>query len=697
MSGKDIQAGRAAISVWLNDKNVKGQLGKLSRRLRGFGAGLTKIGGALAASSAIALAPLVSLAAEAEETNSKFQTVFGEMAGATESWAKKFAGDVGRSENEMKKFLSSTQDLLVPMGFADKEAQGLSKEISALAVDLASFNNVADADALNDLQAALTGSGEVMKKYGVIVSETAVKQKLLEQGIDPKAATEQQKAYARWQLILAGTTAAQGDAIKTSGSFTNQMKRLKAQVIDVATNIGSQLIPVLTPVVKFAGDAAQGVKRWADQNPLLVRTLVMVIGGAGVLGGVLSTLGIAIVGVGAAVSAAITLFGTLSTIFTTVLLPYLAPIAIGIGLITAALGLIVAPIVLAMHKSGELAAMFGRLVETAKQTFAGIQAALSAGNWGLAIQILWAGAKVAFYDGLDSIILGVKNAMPSILTFWKDLFLGIVELAKRGLKTVWQIMKNPFSAAELASSFGKQVSQIQLSGEGGVISGARKKAQAELDALTAKAKRLAEEAKAAEGGGQAPEGITEAPETKEEAPVVQPPPNASEMQEKASPKVEDTSTDSLWEDGPELEAPDTDIDSLISEIEGQLEKDSEGREDSNDDGMKGLMDSIYSLKDEIALLDGDSDSLRKLSWEVPEEYRGVDSQKEPSFDPEQAKSSVETAGAFNAFSAIRLGTGHSQESRYQNRSLSLFERMVEESRSTNRKLDRLRTPSFGTR
>ena len=46
---------------------------------------------------------------------------------------------------------------------------------------------------LRDLHAALTGSGEVMKKYGVLVNEAAAKQEVLNQGLDPKVATDQQK------------------------------------------------------------------------------------------------------------------------------------------------------------------------------------------------------------------------------------------------------------------------------------------------------------------------------------------------------------------------------------------------------------------------------------------------------------------------------------------------------------------------
>ena len=44
--------------------------------------------------------------------------------------------------------------------------------------------------------------------------------------IDPEEATQQQKVMARLAIILAGTSAAQGDAARTADGFANQLKRL---------------------------------------------------------------------------------------------------------------------------------------------------------------------------------------------------------------------------------------------------------------------------------------------------------------------------------------------------------------------------------------------------------------------------------------------------------------------------------------
>ena len=52
-----------------------------------------------------------------------------------------------------------------------------------LSHDMASFFNVAQSDALQDLKAILTGGAEPMKKYGVLMGENTVKAIAYWQGI----------------------------------------------------------------------------------------------------------------------------------------------------------------------------------------------------------------------------------------------------------------------------------------------------------------------------------------------------------------------------------------------------------------------------------------------------------------------------------------------------------------------------------
>ncbi|QDU81564.1 hypothetical protein Pla110_33060 [Polystyrenella longa] len=199
---------------------------------------------------------LTQLGSDLEELDSKFQTVFGDRTADVRKWGDALASSTQRSSIQIRGMLSGFQDLFAPMGIADDQAEHMSKTMSALAIDLGSFNNRSDDSVMEDLQAAMTGSGEVMKKYGVILSESAVKQELLNQGLDPKNATEAQKSMARMNIILAGTTAAQGDAARTSDGVANSWKGLTSQIFDMASNMGKSLLPAAKLVIGVFKDLA---------------------------------------------------------------------------------------------------------------------------------------------------------------------------------------------------------------------------------------------------------------------------------------------------------------------------------------------------------------------------------------------------------------------------------------------------------
>ncbi len=189
---------------------------------------------------------LVKLASDAEETGSKFNTVFKDAAGEVRQWAKETAQATNRSAVDLEGFLATLQDTFVPLGFARDKAADMSKAVTQLAVDLGSFNNLPTEQVVADLQSALVGNTETLRKYGVVANQAAIDQKALAMGLQfTKGKMDAQtKAAAIMQLALDGTTDAQGDAIKTSDSFANQLRGLQAELEDVGRTIGNYLMPI---------------------------------------------------------------------------------------------------------------------------------------------------------------------------------------------------------------------------------------------------------------------------------------------------------------------------------------------------------------------------------------------------------------------------------------------------------------------
>lgn len=272
-SASALKAGKAVIELGLESEGVRAGLQKLEDRLRKFGKTLVSVGKNLTIAGG-AITGMFGLAVRAasdfEETLSKFNVVFKDRNKEVREWGQLFGKTVGRSEKQVLGFLAGFQDLFVPIGFERGAAEEMSKQVTQLAFDLASFNNFADEDVVRDLQAAITGSGETMKKYGTIVNEAGVKQELLNMGLDPSTATNAQKAMARLNLILQQTTDAQGDAIRTAESFANRMKAARAELDNAAVVVGTALLPILQKVLGIVTPLIQRFAEWAQQNQNLV-------------------------------------------------------------------------------------------------------------------------------------------------------------------------------------------------------------------------------------------------------------------------------------------------------------------------------------------------------------------------------------------------------------------------------------------
>lgn len=253
--------------------NVTAASKKIGIATKNMGLAFVKLGAVVLAAATGGFAVLVAKASDMEEAMGKFAVVFGDAASEVEASARSMAAELGVSRMEIIQMLGNMQDLLVPMGVATEQATGMSQQMARLAIDLGSFNNMASAQVFGDLQAAITGSGEVMKKYGVVLNETAVKQELLNMGMDPANADDAAKAQARLNIIMAGTTAAQGDAVRTAGSFANQIKQLKANFLDIAVTIGGPFLQGLADAASVINNRLGGAFSLVESQASNLRTI----------------------------------------------------------------------------------------------------------------------------------------------------------------------------------------------------------------------------------------------------------------------------------------------------------------------------------------------------------------------------------------------------------------------------------------
>lgn len=207
---------------------------------------------------------MVTMASSVEEMQAKSSVVFGQFVGSVRKELEAFGDAVGRSTFELESMASQVQDTFVPLGFARGDAAKLSMQLTKLAVDVASFNNATDIDTMRAFQSALVGNHETVRRFGIVITEAELQQELFRMGIrkSKNEITAQEKVQARLNLIIAGTTDAQGDAERTSDSFANTMKALKAEMQEFIVEAITPLLPKLADMIRGFKDSIISTKEF---------------------------------------------------------------------------------------------------------------------------------------------------------------------------------------------------------------------------------------------------------------------------------------------------------------------------------------------------------------------------------------------------------------------------------------------------
>ena len=188
----------------------------------------------------------ISVSSSFEETMNKFNVVFGESTDSALQFANTLGNEVGRSVIDITEMMAGLQDTFVPLGFARDQSAELSKSLTKLAMDVASFQNRADTEVVNAFTSAIVGNHEAVRRYGIVLTEAQLQSTALKEGIIKveRELTAQEKVLARMLVIYSSTLDAEGDLIDTQGSYTNQLKDFNAELKDLQKAVGDSLIPL---------------------------------------------------------------------------------------------------------------------------------------------------------------------------------------------------------------------------------------------------------------------------------------------------------------------------------------------------------------------------------------------------------------------------------------------------------------------
>ena len=274
LDDKDFKKGMKEIAKGTgkaNDK-LKKQGGILSKLKVGYLAIASVIGGAVVAG----LTKMVKVALDAQETISKFETVFKDVADQADKTAKTMAKSFGISSVSAKKLLGDTGDLLTGFGFTGESALEMSKQVNELAIDLASFTNFSGGaeGASQALTKALLGERESIKSLGIAITETDIKNRALAEGMDAKNITRQQKAMLTLKIAMDQSKNAIGDFARTNKQGANLIRIFRERVLDIAITLGSKFLPILEKTLPAINDWLENVNTAFKDIPGNVKAFV---------------------------------------------------------------------------------------------------------------------------------------------------------------------------------------------------------------------------------------------------------------------------------------------------------------------------------------------------------------------------------------------------------------------------------------
>jgi hypothetical protein len=298
-----------------------------SDKIRNVGLALTA---GLTLPLALAARSSVNLASDAEETRSKFATVFEQVSMGAENVADSFAKNFGLAGTTARQLLGDTGDLLVGFGFTEQKALDLSQQVNELAVDLASFTNFSGGaeGASAALTKALLGERESLKSLGIAISEEQVKKKigvLLSKGAT-FASEQEAKAQATFAIAVDQSKKALGDYARTQNSAANLQRQLSARTIELQEGFGRLLLPIQIKITKATTKMVDALN---DLSPTAKKVILVIGGIAAVAGPLLLT----IAAIGFALPALATGFGAVKAAMLALAGPVGIAIALGAALV----------------------------------------------------------------------------------------------------------------------------------------------------------------------------------------------------------------------------------------------------------------------------------------------------------------------------------------------------------------------------
>ena len=195
-----------------------------------------------------------------------FTAAMGEYSSAAKKYAETVGEAMGIDPSDWMRNQGVFMTLATGFGVVGDRAATMSKQLTQLGYDIASFYNLDVAEAMNKVKSGFAGELEPLRSLGYDLSQAKLQAIALEQGITKSvnSMTQAEKAQLRYYAIMTQVTTVQGDMARTLDAPANQLRIFKAQVTQAARALGNVFIPALNAILPYAIAATRVIRELAN-------------------------------------------------------------------------------------------------------------------------------------------------------------------------------------------------------------------------------------------------------------------------------------------------------------------------------------------------------------------------------------------------------------------------------------------------
>lgn len=149
--------------------------------------------------------------------------------------------------------MSRYYNMITTMGRTNEESLRMSKNLTMLTQDLASFWGVQNTEVMNRIASAMRGEAEGLAQYGISLNQATLQSTLYANGINKTVATlnSAQKAELVYYQIMKSTAKYHGYHAKTILQPANALEILKTSFTKLGRAIGSIFLPPLMAIIPY--------------------------------------------------------------------------------------------------------------------------------------------------------------------------------------------------------------------------------------------------------------------------------------------------------------------------------------------------------------------------------------------------------------------------------------------------------------